>query len=105
MVALTGADMGATLDGEPLPRYRAVEIPAGAVLRLGAVSGAGSRAYLAVRGGLDVPLYLGSRATFTLGLFGGHGGRAIVAGDVLHVGAAEARPRGASAARRARFRR
>jgi urea carboxylase len=84
-VALTGADMGATLDGEPLPRFRAVEIPAGGVLRLGTVIGAGSRAYLAVQGGFDVPLYLGSRATFTLGLFGGHGGRAIVAGDVLHL--------------------
>jgi urea carboxylase len=84
-VALTGADMGAALDGAPLPRFRAVEIPAGGLLRLGAVSGAGSRAYLAVQGGFDVPLYLGSGATFTLGLFGGHGGRAIVAGDVLHL--------------------
>ncbi len=92
VVALAGADMEATLDGAPLMRHRAVEIPEGGTLRLGAVQGAGSRAYLAVRGGLDVPLYLGSRATFTLGLFGGHGGRAIVAGDVLHVGAAEAGP-------------
>jgi urea carboxylase len=92
VIALTGADMGATLDGAPLPRHRAVEIPEGGVVRLGAVAEAGSRAYLAVRGGLDVPAYLGSRATFTLGLFGGHGGRAIVAGDVLHVGDGEAGP-------------
>jgi urea carboxylase len=87
-VALTGADMRATLDGEPLPRFRAVEIPAGGLFRLGAVDGPGSRAYLAVRGGLDVPAYLGSRSTFTLGLFGGHGGRALASGDVLHFGAA-----------------
>ena len=39
-----------------------------------------------MRGGIDVPVYLGSRATFTLGLFGGHGGRALQAGDVLHIG-------------------
>ena len=40
-----------------------------------------------MRGGIDVPPYLGSRATFTLGLFGGHGGRALQAGDILHTGA------------------
>ena len=38
-----------------------------------------------VRGGIDVPDYLGSRSTFTLGQFGGHGGRALRAGDVLHL--------------------
>jgi urea carboxylase len=86
VVALTGADMRATVDGRPAPRFGAFEVPAGAVLRLGAVSGPGNRGYVAVRGGLDVPQYLGSRATFTLGLFGGHGGRAVLPGDVLHPG-------------------
>jgi urea carboxylase len=86
VVALTGADMAATLDGRPAPRLAAFTVAAGAVLRLGAVRGPGNRAYLAVRGGLDVPAYLGSRATFTLGLFGGHGGRALRAGDVLRPG-------------------
>jgi urea carboxylase len=86
VVALTGADMTATLDGQPAPRFGAFEVPAGALLRLGGVRGPGGRAYLAVRGGLDVPQYLGSRATFTLGLFGGHGGRALRPGDVLHPG-------------------
>ena len=89
VVALGGADMGATLDGAPAPRWQAFSVAAGSVLRLQAVRGPGSRAYLAIRGGLDVPAYLGSRATFTLGLFGGHGGRALRTGDVLHVGAAE----------------
>src|SRR5690606_31143552 len=37
-----------------------------------------------IEGGLDVPRYLGSRSTFTLGKFGGHGGRALRSGDVLH---------------------
>jgi urea carboxylase len=91
VVALTGADMEATLEtpagGVPVPRFQALAVPAGSTLRLGAVRGPGSRAYLSVRGGLDVPPYLGSRATFTLGLFGGHGGRALVSGDVLHLGA------------------
>jgi urea carboxylase len=86
VIALTGADMQAKLDGVPAPRFRAITVGAGAVLRMGPVAGAGSRAYLAVRGGLDVPLYLDSRATFTLGQFGGHGGRALQAGDILHIG-------------------
>jgi urea carboxylase len=90
IVALTGADMDATLDGAPVPRWQAVPVKAGALLRLGAVRGAGSRAYVSVRGGFDVPAYLGSRATFTLGQFGGHGGRALRTGDVLHVAAAAA---------------
>jgi urea carboxylase len=86
VVALTGADMQAELDGKPLPRFEATAVAAGSVLRLGAIHGPGARAYLAIAGGLDVPLYLGSRATFTLGLFGGHAGRTLRAGDVLHIG-------------------
>jgi urea carboxylase len=76
----------------PVARYRAVSVPAGAILRLGPVRGPGSRGYVSVRGGLDVPAVLGSRATFTLGLFGGHGGRALRAGDVLHLGAGSGAP-------------
>jgi len=86
VIALTGANMGAELEGEPLPRFRATRISAGSVLTMGAVRGAGSRSYVCIRGGLDVPPYLGSRSTFTLGLFGGHAGRALRAGDILHVG-------------------
>jgi urea carboxylase len=86
VVAVTGADMGATLNGAPLERFRPALVSAGGVIELGPLRAGGSRAYLAVRGGIDVPAYLGSRATFTLGLFGGHSGRALHAGDVLHVG-------------------
>ncbi len=87
-VALTGAPMAAELDGAPVPWWAPVEVGAGAVLRIGAVQGAGARAYLTVRGGIDVAPYLGSRATFTLGGFGGHAGRALRAGDVLHLAGA-----------------
>ena len=85
-IALTGADMGATLDGAPLPRFTAVTARAGQRLVVGSVKGPGARGYLCVRGGFDVPPYLGSRSTFTLGGFGGHAGRALRTGDVLHVG-------------------
>ena len=89
VVALSGADMGATLDGAPAPRWQAFNVAAGSVLRLQTVRGPGSRVYLAIRGGIDVPDYLGSRATFTLGQFGGHGGRALRTGDVLHIAPAD----------------
>ena len=85
LVAVCGADMAPTLDGAPLPMWQAVAVPRGSVLRLGAVQGGGARTTLAVRGGLDVPLYLGSRSTFTLGQFGGHAGRTLRTGDMLHL--------------------
>jgi len=83
IVALAGALMTAELDGAPLAYWRAHAVKAGSVLRLGPVRGAGVRTYLAVQGGLDVPDYLGSKSTFTLGRFGGHGGRTLRTGDVL----------------------
>ena len=86
VIALAGAAMNATLEGTPLAFWRSHSVKAGAILKLDRVEGAGLRAYLAVRGGFDVPDYLGSKSTFALGKFGGHGGRALRAGDVLHVG-------------------
>ena len=62
-----------------------IPIHAGQTLKLGKVSAAGARSYLLVQGGIQCPDYLGAKATFTLGQFGGHGGRALRAGDVLHL--------------------
>ncbi len=84
-VCLAGAELAATLDGAPMKGLSPFEVAAGQTLRLGRLTGAGLRAYLAVRGGFDVPEYLGSRSTFTLGGFGGHAGRALAAGDVLRL--------------------
>ena len=84
-VALTGADFGARLNGNPVSRWTTIAVPAGALLELSFTEGSGARGYLAVRGGFDVPRYLGSRSTFILGRFGGHGGRVLRAGDVLHL--------------------
>jgi urea carboxylase len=85
-VALTGARMRAQLDGQPVDYWCGIDVGAGSTLKVGAIEGAGQRAYLAVRGGIDVPDYMGSRATFTLGQFGGHAGRALRNGDVLRIG-------------------
>ena len=84
-ICLGGAEMEATLDGADVPYWTPVTVEAGAVLKIGGVKSAGARSYLAVAGGFQVPDYLGSKATFTLGKFGGHGGRALLAGDILHL--------------------
>jgi urea carboxylase len=87
LIALTGAPMRARLDGTPIEFWRAISVRAGSVLTLGSIeSSVGQRSYLALRAGFDVPRYMGSRATFTLGQFGGHAGRALRSGDVLRIG-------------------
>jgi len=88
VIALTGAHLPALLDGEPLAYGRAHGVRAGQTLKLGVAQGGGCRSYLALRGGFDVPEYLGSRTTFVLGGFGGHSGRTLRRGDVLHIGSA-----------------
>ncbi|MEW6546521.1 MAG: biotin-dependent carboxyltransferase family protein [Bacillota bacterium] len=86
LVAITGADLGPVVDGEPFPMWKAVTVPAGGTLAF--TGGArGCRAYLAVAGGIDVPPVLGSRSTDLLGRFGGLEGRALRAGDELPIGA------------------
>ncbi|ALK33314.1 urea carboxylase [Burkholderia plantarii] len=84
IIALTGAPTPATLDGLPVAFWAPVTVRAGQLLRIGkAISGC--RTYLAVRHGFDVPVYLGSRATFALGQFGGHAGRTLRPTDVLPI--------------------
>lgn len=81
---LTGADMEASLGEEAVPLYKPVFAQKGQILDFGEAK-AGMRAYMLVAGGFDMPKILGSSSTFTLGKFGGHGGRALRTGDVLNV--------------------
>jgi urea carboxylase len=85
VIALSGAAMDASLDGRAVAFWKPFIASRGSVLALGAIRGPGQRAYLAVQGGFDLPPYLGSHSTFTLGKFGGHGGRALRTGDVLRL--------------------
>jgi urea carboxylase len=85
IACLVGADMGATLDGTPIANGQPFDVKPNQVLKCGAISGPGLRSYLVLQGGLDIPNYLGSKSTFSLGPFGGHGGRTLRTGDVLHV--------------------
>ncbi|EOV2735490.1 TPA: urea carboxylase [Enterobacter cloacae] len=84
-LAVTGAAIALTLDGVPLANNRVFRVRAGSTLRMGDIQGDGVRSYLCLRGGFEVPDYLGSKSTFTLGQFGGHAGRALRTGDVLHL--------------------
>ncbi|HXC57922.1 MAG TPA: urea carboxylase [Steroidobacteraceae bacterium] len=85
LVALCGASMPAMLDRQPVALWQALSVRAGSVLSLGTIANGGQRCYLAVQGGFDLPEYMGSHSTFTLGGFGGHGGRALRTGDVLRL--------------------
>ena len=84
-IALAGAPLPATLDGAPVRYGEAIDVAAGSELVIGGNSEVGVRAYLAIAGGIQVPDYLDSKSTFTLGRFGGHGGRALLPGDMLHL--------------------
>ncbi|UBU09092.1 urea carboxylase [Nonomuraea gerenzanensis] len=84
VVCVAGAPAPVTVNGVAVPMWEPVRVPAGATLHVGDAT-AGLRTYIAFAGGLDVPHYLGSAATFTLGRFGGHGGRALRPGDVLRT--------------------
>ncbi|MDQ8031014.1 MAG: biotin-dependent carboxyltransferase family protein [Bordetella sp.] len=79
-IALAGADLGATLDGEPLPLLRPLVVRAGAVLAFGAPQ-TGTRAYLAVHGGFALDPVMGSYSTYLRSGFGGFQGRALARGD------------------------
>ena len=84
VVALAGADMAATLDGTPVERFTPIVVPAGGILKCGTVR-SGARGYLAIAGGIDVPVVVGSRATYVRGAQGGLDGRALRKGDGLRT--------------------
>jgi antagonist of KipI len=83
--ALAGAEIEVTVDGVAAPRHEPFPVPSGSRIRCGA-RGRGTRVTLAVRGGFDLPVTLGSRATHLVSRMGPFGGRALRAGDVLPVG-------------------
>ncbi|GAA2134777.1 urea carboxylase [Arthrobacter humicola] len=88
-VCIAGADTTLTVNGANVPAWEPVTVPAGGTLDVGTAEGSGLRGYILFQGGLDVPQYLGSASTFTLGQFGGHGGRVLRSGDVLRAVAPE----------------
>ncbi len=88
IIAVTGGDLGATLDGKPMPLYKAVKAEAGQVLRF-LMPKSGCRAYIAFAGGLDIPEVMGSRSTYMKAKIGGFKGRKLEKDDVLAFRAAK----------------
>jgi biotin-dependent carboxylase-like uncharacterized protein len=86
VIAIGGAPVDVMVNGETREQWARLELAAGDEVSFGYLQG-GTRFYVAVRGGIDVPLVLGSRSTYTLGSLGGFKGRKLGAGDVLAIGA------------------
>lgn len=97
IVAISGAEVTPKLNGEARPRNQSFAVKEGDTLTFDFMK-SGARAYIAVAGGIDVPVVLGSRSTYGLGALGGFSGRKLAAGDVLPVGAAKPGARAGRAA-------
>ncbi|SSD59439.1 probable Urea amidolyase [Saccharomycodes ludwigii] len=84
VIAITGGSVPCTLNEQPIDQFKPINVKGGDTLAIGKLS-TGCRAYLAIRSGIDVPEYLGSRSTFALGNMGGYNGRVLKLGDVLFL--------------------
>jgi biotin-dependent carboxylase-like uncharacterized protein len=89
VIALTGSDFAATLDGAPVELWTSTQAKAGQTLRVGSTR-SGARCYLCVQGGIAVKPFLGSASTHLLSGLGGYQGRALRKGDVLQIGSSAA---------------
>jgi biotin-dependent carboxylase-like uncharacterized protein len=85
VVAVTGGELPPKLNGEERPTWESFTVKAGDRLTFGYLKG-GARGYIAISGGIDVPVVLGSRSTYILGALGGYQGRTLKAGDELPLG-------------------
>jgi biotin-dependent carboxylase-like uncharacterized protein len=91
VVAVCGAELPPKLDGAPAPLWESFAVKAGQTLSFDFLK-KGARAYIAISGGIDVPVVLGSRSTYPLGGLGGFEGRPLKAGDRLKLGTGTGRP-------------
>jgi biotin-dependent carboxylase-like uncharacterized protein len=94
-VAVTGADLPVKVDGEEKETWTSFAVKQGQTLSFGFLK-SGARIYIAISGGIDVPVALGSRSTYAIGALGGFKGRAIAAGDDLPLGEAKGAAAGRS---------
>jgi urea carboxylase len=88
---LTGATIDAVLNNVELKNHTVYSAIEGDVLTVGKISDAGQRSYLLLSGGIQISEYLGSKSTFSLGVMGGHCGRVLRPGDVLHLNATKSK--------------
>lgn len=86
VIACAGAVLAGDIEGQEIPWWEPFYVEKGCTITFNAVKDNGFRSYLAVRGGIDIPEYLGSKSTFTHGNFGGYEGRILKEGDTLRIG-------------------
>ena len=86
VVALAGTDMGATVNGQAVPMFEAFKVERGDQIKFSHFGDVGFRAYIALAGGVDVPVYLNSKATCVFGSYGGFEGRRLQPADEIEVG-------------------
>jgi biotin-dependent carboxylase-like uncharacterized protein len=87
LIAITGADLEPTLNGQQINMWESIRVKKGDILKFGySAKGKGFRAYLAISGSIDVPLFFGSKSTCVYGKYGGYQGRPLQKGDVINVG-------------------
>ena len=95
VLAIAGADMSPTLNGNPIPMHRAISVPAGSEVKLHAAKN-GCRTYIAFQGGFDIPAVMGSKATSLQCHIGGLDGRKLEKGDELPLRPVNAAPQNLS---------
>jgi len=86
IVSVTGTDMKPTLNGQSIPLWESIEVRKGDSIKLSHFGEFGFRSYIGVAGGIDVPVYLGSKSTCLFGSYGGFEGRKLQEGDILAFG-------------------
>jgi len=92
-IAVTGADIPIKLDGELREAWKSFNVKAGQKLSFDFLK-TGARIYIAISGGIDTPIALGSRSTYTIGALGGFQGRNLAAGDEVPIGNGRLVPEG-----------
>jgi biotin-dependent carboxylase-like uncharacterized protein len=86
VIAITGCNMNPTINNQPVPMWESIKVNKGDVIKLGGFGEKGFRSYIAVAGGIDVPVYLGSKSTCLFGNYGGFEGRQLKSNDVIKFG-------------------
>ena len=91
LIAITGADLSAQIDGSPIPRWQPIPVAKSSQLKFEGMQD-GIRAYLAIAGGIDVPEIMGSQSTYVKAGFGGFDGRNIAKDDLISIKLLESDP-------------
>ncbi|KJS12628.1 MAG: allophanate hydrolase [Peptococcaceae bacterium BRH_c8a] len=86
VISITGTDMQPTINGQPIPIWESLKVSKGDKIKFNHFGTFGFRTYMAVAGGIDVPVYLGSKSTCIFGSYGGYQGRKLQAGDIVDFG-------------------